>query len=77
MKFRMFTNDVARNRYSALRDCEANTPSAALKKTAVGLPAGTKLLALPYSRPDLWPDRTTGRIPPNMPGRFQAWIAKE
>lgn len=63
MKYRLFTNDVGPEQFSALRDIDANSDAAALteaRKVAEYLQC--KVLAIPHSLSALWPNGKTGRI---------------
>lgn len=62
MKWRIFTNDVGPNQYSALTDVTAPDLQAALKKIPAGLEKGTKILCLPHKAMALWPDGKSGRV---------------
>lgn len=66
MKYRVFTNDVGPNQFSALREIDARFDDEALLKgvrDCNGLPSGTKILVLSEQRRDLWPNGKTGRVP--------------
>lgn len=64
MTYRIFTNDVARNAYSCLCEVESANPTNAIIKAAkrAQLPGGTKMLAIPKSKPELMPNGKTGKI---------------
>lgn len=64
MLFRLFTNDVGPNRYSALMPARAaNQEDANRFALAKAKRLGCKAVALPENRPDLWPDGHTGELP--------------
>ncbi len=59
-KYRVFVQDVGESGYSGFTDAVADSVDDALQDfRAVG---GPKFIALPYSRRDLWPHPTTGRV---------------
>ena len=71
MKYRVFVEDVGRNKFSGVGDAEAATPRKAIYKASAIDPGseflptwyGRKLIALPHSRKDLWPNGKTGSVP--------------
>jgi len=62
MTYRVFSQDVGPSGFSAIKDVTAESPRAAVAKVK---PAwkGEKMIALPYSRRDLWPNNKTGAVP--------------
>ncbi len=64
MKWRVFTNDVGPNQFSALKEIEAESWDEALRKMKpLAKQLRCKVLVAPENRRDLWPDGQTGRIP--------------
>lgn len=65
MKYRVFTNDVGPDQYSALREIDAPTLKDALAIAAsdLGLTKGTKFLCLTRDQAELWPHGFSGRVP--------------
>ena len=64
-KYRVFTNDVGLNQYSAYCEVKASSDAEALLKGAkvcLHMPPGTKILVLSNNRRDLWPHGITGRV---------------
>jgi hypothetical protein len=67
MKYRIFTNDVGPNAYSALCEVSAESLREAKAKAQIvcrELPSrhNLKVLVIPNDRRDLWPDGKTGKI---------------
>ena len=60
--YRVFSQDVGENGFSGVVDIRASTPAAAVAEVP---PAwdGEVMIALPYDRPDLWPNGRTGKVP--------------
>ena len=65
MKYRIFTNDVGPNAYSALQDIEAkNLEAAKIEAAGIAGMYACKALVLPHDRKDLFPNGQTGKIKP-------------
>ena len=62
MKYRVFTNDVGLNKYSALTEITANSLAEAKKKTAKMHFFESKVLVIPNDKRSLWPDGLTGKV---------------
>lgn len=70
-QYRVFVEDVGPDRFSGLADAEAPGPRTAIvmvtdvdeREDDLLLLDGLKLIALPHSRKDLWPDGSTGIVP--------------
>ena len=69
MKFRVFTNDIGKDRYSCFTSFEAKNDDEARRKaekSTAGLPSGrrdpVKVLVVREDRPETWPDGKTGRL---------------
>ena len=62
VKYRVFTNDVGPNAYSALRDITAESITDAKRKAKTMIDQETKALVLPHTLRHLWPDGISGRI---------------
>ena len=64
-KYRVFTNDVGPNQYSAYCEVKASSDAEALLKGAKAcnhMLSGTKILVLSNKRRDMWPHGKTGRV---------------
>jgi hypothetical protein len=64
-KYRVFTNDVGPNQYSAYCEVKASSDDEALSKGMKAcnyMQSGTKVLVLSNNRKDLWPHGKTGRV---------------
>lgn len=62
MRYRVFAQDVGKSGYSGVKDITAESPRGALAKVP---PAweGERMIALPHTRKDLWPNGKTGAVP--------------
>ncbi len=65
-KWRVFVQDIGKAGYSGLSDVPANSAKDALTQFYAANPSchipHTKLLPLPHSRVDLWPNGKTGAV---------------
>ena len=61
-KYRVFTNDVAQNRYSAFCDVDAGTLEAAKVKALAKVNHACRVLVLSHYAKNLWPKGRTGEI---------------
>lgn len=63
MRYRVFVQDVGESGYSGVRDITAKAPYNAITKWVNKYWPRYKFIALPHSRKDLWPHKTTGAVP--------------
>ena len=67
MRYRIFSEDVGIEKFSALDEVDAPNPRAAISPFCTDktrkLLHGRRVIALPTNRKDLWPDGKTGRVP--------------
>ena len=63
MKYRVFSQDVGRSGYSAVKDVLADSSKQAIELVGHAW-IGEKMIALPHDREDLWPHGKTGEVPP-------------
>lgn len=68
MTYRVFTNDVGPNAYSALCDITASNQDQACQRAARRAQrfAPVKVLAMPENKRSDWPNGQTGRIKPGV-----------
>ena len=67
MRYRVFSEDVGKGKFSAVDDTTANSPEEAILPYCTDkvkkLWHGQRIIALPHNRKDLWPHGYTGVVP--------------
>ena len=70
IQYRIFVQDVGAYGFSGVVDAMGHSPGDAIDQSETASPPaekrqwfGRKLIALPYTRMDLWPDGKTGAVP--------------